>query len=84
MGEFNNWKEKHKEEWLVDLVMQKKGIIKSPNQNSKKKKKQKNLLNLCNTIKHENIHIIGVPEKEEREKGIKIYMMKLWLKTSRT
>ena len=46
---------------------------KSPNQNSKKKKKSKilnedQLKNHWDNIKHTNIHIIGVPEGKEKEK----------------
>ena len=43
-----------------------------PDQNSKKKKRRKNgedsLKNSWDNIKQTNIHIIGVPEREEREK----------------
>ena len=40
------------------------------------------LRELRDSIKHNNIHIIGVPEDEERENGQKVYLRKLWLKTS--
>ena len=35
----------------------------------KKKKEEESLRDLWNNFKHTNIHIIGVPEGEEREKG---------------
>ena len=31
---------------------------------------------LSNSIKYNNIHIIVIPEEEEREKGAKIYLKK--------
>ena len=37
--------------------------------NMKKKKKEESLRDLWNNFKPTNIHIIGVPEGEEREKG---------------
>ena len=47
---------------------------KTPNQSNKKKEKFKNedsLRYLWDNMKNNNIHIIGVSEKEEREQGIK-------------
>ena len=32
-------------------------------------------------MKKGNLHIIGIPEGEEKEKGLKIYLKELWLKT---
>ena len=33
------------------------------------KRNEESLRELCNNVKHTNIHNIGVPEGEEREKG---------------
>ena len=48
---------------------------KSPNKTGKKKKKplrnENNLIDLRNNIKHTNIHIIEVPEREKRENRVK-------------
>ena len=40
-------------------------------QNNKKrmKKSEDNLRDVCDNIKYSNIHIMGVPEGEEKEKG---------------
>ena len=35
------------------------------------------LRELSDSIKHNDIHIIGVPEEEQREKGTEIYLRKL-------
>ena len=37
----------------------------------KKNKKESNIRDLWDNIKHANLYIIGVPEAEEGEKGIK-------------
>ena len=42
------------------------------------------LRDLWDNIKYNNIHIIGVPEGEEREKGPRKYLKRLYLKTSLT
>ena len=38
-------------------------------------------MELSDSIKYNNIHIIGVPE-EDREKGAEVYLTKLYLKVS--
>ena len=45
--------------------------ITAPEQNMEKRKQRNedSLRDLWDNIKHTNIHIIGVPEGEEREKG---------------
>ena len=45
---------------------------------------RKLLRELHNKIKSTRIGILGLPEGGEREKGVKMYLMKLWLKTSQT
>ena len=45
-------------------------------------KNENSLKDLWNNIMHTSICIIGVPEREEREKAVENYLMKLWLKTS--
>ena len=54
-----------------------------------KTKRNTNLKNVNNledlgvgNIKHTNIFIIEVPDGQQREKGVKIYLMKLCLKSS--
>ena len=42
------------------------------------------LRDLWDTIKLTNIHIIGVPEGEEREKDLRKYFKRWWLKNSLT
>ena len=37
------------------------------NKEKRKKRNEDSLRDLCNNIKHNNIHIIGVPEGEERK-----------------
>ena len=37
------------------------------NKEKRKKRNKDSLRDLCNNIKHNNIHIIGVPEGEERK-----------------
>ena len=45
------------------------------------KKHESNVRNLWDNIKQANLHTIGIAEGEEKEKGIKIYLKKLQLKT---
>ena len=47
------------------------------------KKKRKNIRDLWDNIKHANLCIIGIPEGEDK-RGLKMYLKKLWLKTSQT
>ena len=42
-----------------------------PNKEKRMKRNEDSLRDLWDNIKHNNIHIIGVPEGEEREKGRK-------------
>ena len=41
----------------------------------------KEIRDLWDNIRLDNLCIIGIPEGEEKEKGIEIYWKKLWLKT---
>ena len=43
----------------------------------KKKKKGSNIRDLWDNIKHANLHIIGIPEGEEK-RGLKMDLKKLW------
>ena len=58
------------------------------NNEAKKKRERKILYHRCrlrelnNSIENNNIHMIGVPEEEQREKGQKIYLRRFYLKTS--
>ena len=51
-----------------------------PNQGTKKKRNEKELKNLCElwgNIHRNNLHIIGVPEGQEREKGTQIVLKEI-------
>ena len=48
------------------------------------KRNEDSLRDLWDNIKPNNIHIIGVPEGEEREKDRRKYLKRLWSKTSLT
>ena len=48
------------------------------------KRNEDSLRDLWDNIKHNNIHIIGVPEGEEREKGPKKIFEEIIVKTSLT
>ena len=50
------------EDWMVEITARKQNIEK------KMKRNEDSLWGLCNNIKCTNIHILGVPEEEEREK----------------
>ena len=45
------------------------------------KKHESNIRDLWDNIKQANLYIIGIPEGEEKENGLKIYLKKLHLKT---
>ena len=44
------------------------------------KRNEESLRELWDNIKHTNIHIIGVPEGEEREKGTEKYLKRIIVK----
>ena len=44
--------------------------------NAAEKKRERRLRELSDTIKWNNIHIIGAPEEEQREKQQEIYLRK--------
>ena len=48
---------------------------------SQMKKHESNIRDLWDNKKWANLCIIRIPEGEEKEKGLKIYLKKLWLKT---
>ena len=48
------------------------------------KRNEGSLRELWDYIKRKNIHIIGVPERKEREKGPEKFLKRLQLKTSLT
>ena len=51
-----------------------------PSQGTKKKRNEKELKNLCElwgNIHRNNLHIIGVPEGQEREKGTQIVLKEI-------
>ena len=51
-----------------------------PNQGTKKKRNEKELKNLCElwgNIHRNNLHIIRVPEGEERERGTQIVLKEI-------
>ena len=52
------------------------------NKEKRMKRIEDNLRDLWNNIKHTNIQIIGVPETEEKKKGLRKYLKRLQLKTS--
>ena len=41
-----------------------------PNWEKKKERKESNITEFWDNIKHANLHVTGIPEGEEREKGI--------------
>ena len=61
------------EEWISDLEdrMVEITTMEQNKENRMKKKKEDSQRDLWDNIKHTNIHITGVPEGEEREKGPK-------------
>ena len=72
--------------WISDLEDRIMEINQSGQQTERqvKKKNESNIWDLWDNIKHPNWHIIGIPEGEEREKGIKKVFEKLWLKIYQT
>ena len=66
------------EEWIRDLeddIVE----ITTAGQNKEKRRKriEDSLRDLWDNIKHTNIRIIGVPEKEEKKKGLRKYLRRL-------
>ena len=55
---------------ITQSGQQTKSQIKKKKKKRKKKKKENNVKDLWDNIKHANLHIIGVSEGEERERGI--------------
>ena len=47
-------------------------------------KNESSIRDLWNSIKHDNLCLIGILEEEEREKGAKNILEDLWMKTSQT
>ena len=45
------------------------------------RKHESNIRDLWDNMKHANLRIIGIPEREEKEKWIENLMKKSWLKT---
>ena len=45
------------------------------------KKHESNIRDLWDNIKLANLHIKGIQKEKKKEKGLKIYLKKLWLKT---
>ena len=45
------------------------------------KKYKSNIRDLWDNIKQANLHITGIPEGEEKEKGIEDIFEEIWLKT---
>ena len=71
------------EEWISDLE-DKTVEMTTTEQNKEKRMKriEDNLRGLWDNTKHTNIRIIGVPEEEEKKKGLRKYLKRLQLKTS--
>ena len=46
------------------------------------KKHESNIRDLWDNIKQANLHLIGIPEGDEKERRLKIYLKKLSLETS--
>ena len=76
------------EEQISDPEVRIMEITQSYQQTKKKKKEEEEewsiLQDLWNSIKHENLCIIGVPEQGEERRKLKMYLKKLRLKTFQT
>ena len=55
---------------------------KEQNKEKRMKRIEDHLRDLWENIKHTNIRMLGVPEDEEKRKGLKKYLKRLLLKTS--
>ena len=66
------------EEWISDLE-DKIVEITTTEQNKEKRMKriEESLRDLWDNIKHTNVRIIGVPEEEEKRKGLRKYLKRL-------
>ena len=56
------------DERISELEDKSSEIFQSEDQEEKKKKSEESIRDLCNTIKGSIIDIMGIPEREEREK----------------
>ena len=71
------------EEWISDLEDKIVEITTSEQNKEKRMKRiEDSLRDLWDNIKRTNIQIIGVPEEEEKRKGLRKYLKRLELKTS--
>ena len=61
---------------MEDKVGKKKKKTKAEQQKEKKELKEESLRNILDNMKHDNIHIMEVPEGEESEQGLRIYLIK--------
>ena len=70
-------------EWIRYLEVKIKEINQLERQieNQMEKKNESNMRDLWDNKKRANLHRIGIPEGEVKEKWLKIYLKKLWLKT---
>ena len=68
-----NWKIK-----MVEIT------AREQNKEKRMKRTEDSLRDLWDNTQHTNIQIIGVPEEEEKKKGLRKYLMRLQWKTSLT
>ena len=72
-------------EHVSDLEDRIREITQSEQQKEKQIVKNENSLrDFCDNVKCTNIHIIGDSRRRRERKGSKMYLIKLWLKTSQT
>ena len=65
-------------EWISDLEDRMvEFTVAEQNKEKRMKRNEDSLRGLWNNIKGNNISIIGVPEREEREKGLRKYLKRL-------
>ena len=62
------------EKWINKLEDRVVDITAADEKKVKMKRNENSLRNLWDNIKYTNIHIIGVPKGEEREKGLRRYL----------
>ena len=58
------------EEWISDLEDRVMKITQSGQKTESQMKNERNTRDLWDNIKHANLCIIGIPEKDDKEKGI--------------